>query len=380
MNQAHSSFDLARVMFGIIFISALLIAGFWIVQPFILGFSWAGMVVIATWPLLIKLQAILWGKRSLAVLMMTSLLVLLFVIPVGLLINSIVDTAPALTNLASSKENFAVPQLLWLENIPFIGDYLSRTWQALIADGGKSLIAKVQPYAGEAATWILAQVVHVGHFMVHATLMVVFSALLYYKGEAVSDSVKHFALRLSPSKGDVVVTLAEQAIRAVALGVVVTALTQSILGGIGLAVSGVGYATVLTVVMFVSCLAQLGPLPILIPAIIWLYWSGDNTWGTILLIWSCIVGTLDNFIRPALIRMGADLPLLLILSGVIGGMLAFGMIGLFIGPVVLAVGYRLLSAWVNEIKSSEELVNQSLLVDEPKPIQKNIKKKKKKSK
>lgn len=122
-----------------------------------------------------------------------------------------------------------------------------------------------------------------------------------------------------------------------ALGVVVTALVQAVLGGVGLAISGVPYATLLTVVMILSCLVQLGPLPVLIPAIIWLYWTGDTTWGTVLLVWSAVVGTLDNVIRPVLIRMGADLPLLLILSGVIGGLIAFGMIGLFIGPVLLAV-------------------------------------------
>ncbi|EJC8331085.1 AI-2E family transporter, partial [Salmonella enterica] len=139
------------------------------------------------------------------------------------------------------------------------------------------------------------------------------------------------------------------AIRAVALGVVVTALVQAVLGGVGLAISGVPYATLLTVVMILSCLVQLGPLPVLIPAIIWLYWTGDTTWGTVLLVWSAVVGTLDNVIRPVLIRMGADLPLLLILSGVIGGLIAFGMIGLFIGPVLLAVTWRLFSAWVHEV-------------------------------
>ncbi|TGD45773.1 hypothetical protein C9F10_07975, partial [Salmonella enterica subsp. enterica serovar Poona] len=98
-----------------------------------------------------------------------------------------------------------------------------------------------------------------------------------------------------------------------------------------------------------SCLVQLGPSPVLSPAIIWLYWPGDTTWGTVLLVWSAVVGTLDNVIRPVLIRMGADLPLLLILSGVIGGLIAFGMIGLFIGPVLLAVTWRMFSAWVAEL-------------------------------
>ena len=118
--------------------------------------------------------------------------------------------------------------------------------------------------------------------------------------------------------------------------------------GIGLAIAGIPYATLLTVVMILCCLVQIGPLLVLIPAIIWLYWSGDTTWGTVLVVWSVVVGTLDNVIRPVLIRMGADLPMIVVLSGVIGGLIAFGMIGVFIGPVVLAVSYRLFSAWVNE--------------------------------
>ena len=101
--------------------------------------------------------------------------------------------------------------------------------------------------------------------------------------------------------------------------------------------------------MIFTCLVQLGPLIVLVPSIIWLYWTGDTTWGTVLLVWSCVVGTMDNVIRPVLIRMGADLPMILILSGVIGGLIAFGMIGLFIGPVLLAVSWRLYDAWVQEV-------------------------------
>lgn len=355
MTETTRHFDLTRIILGILFIAIMVIACFWIVQPFIFGFAWAGMVVIATWPLLIHLQYRMGGKRLPAVLVMTLLLILLFVTPVGLLINSIIDSSPKLIELASDSKQMELPALDLLHRIPFIGEFLNRSWDQMMTDGGKSLIAKIQPYAGQTATWFLSQVVNIGHFMLHATLMVIFSALLYYNGEAVAHSIHRFAVRLSPSKGVSIVVLAAQAIRAVALGVVVTALVQSILGGIGIASAGIGYATLLTILMFITCLAQLGPLPILVPAIIWLYWSGDNTWGTILLVWSVLVAMLDNVLRPALIKMGADLPLLLILSGVIGGMLAFGMIGLFLGPVVLAVTYRLVSAWVTEDSPALEI-------------------------
>ncbi len=148
--------------------------------------------------------------------------------------------------------------------------------------------------------------------------------------------------------------LAGQAIRGVALGVGVTALVQAGLGGIGLAIAGVPFAGLLTAVMLLLCIAQLGPMLVLIPAVVWLYWSGDTGWGTFLLVWSLVVGTMDNFLRPVLIKRGADLPLLLIFAGVIGGLLAFGLVGIFVGPVVLAVAYTLLGAWMDSGGSHPE--------------------------
>jgi predicted PurR-regulated permease PerM len=148
--------------------------------------------------------------------------------------------------------------------------------------------------------------------------------------------------------------LAAKAVRGVALGVGLTAIIQSGLAGIGLAVTGVPAAAILTAVMFMLCIAQVGPVLVLIPSIIWLFYKGETLWGGILIVWSIPVLILDNIIRPFLIKKGADRPLLLIFAGVIGGLIAFGVIGLFIGPVVLAVSHVLLKAWVSEDKSGQE--------------------------
>ena len=155
-----------------------------------------------------------------------------------------------------------------------------------------------------------------------------------------------FARRLGGDEGGRVVILAGQAVRAVALGVVVTALAQAALAGIGLAIAGVPFAAPLTVVMFLLSIAQLGPLPVLVPAVAWLYFQEATGWGTFLLVWSIVVGTMDNFLRPVLIRKGADLSLLLVFAGVLGGLMSFGLVGLFIGPVVLAVAQKLVAAWL----------------------------------
>jgi predicted PurR-regulated permease PerM len=144
-----------------------------------------------------------------------------------------------------------------------------------------------------------------------------------------------------------VVVLAGQAVRGVALGVIGTALIQSSLAGLGLLVSGVPYPGIVTALVFVLCVAQMGPLLVMLPVCGWLYWSGDTAWAAGLLVWSVVVGLLDNVLRPLLIRKGADLPLLLIFAGVIGGLIAFGLIGLFIGPILLAVTYTLLVDWVS---------------------------------
>lgn len=348
MTTPRQPWDIPQLLLSVLFLGLMIISCLWILQPFILGFSWAAMIVIATWPLFKKLQNVLFGRRILAVLVMILLLLLLFVFPIALLINSLIENSAPLVH-AITAGNVAPPDLPWLNKVPLVGDKLYAGWHNLLDMGGAALVAKVRPYLGTTTTWFVGQAAHIGRFMVNCGLMLLFSALLYWQGERVAFGIRYFATRLAATRGDASVLLAGQAIRAVALGVVVTALVQAVLGGIGLGAAGVPYATLLTVVMIFSCLVQLGPLVVLVPSVIWLYWSGDTTWGTILLIWSCLVATLDSIVRPALIRKGADLPMVLILVGVIGGLIAFGMIGLFIGPVLLAVTWRLFDVWVREV-------------------------------
>jgi len=118
-------------------------------------------------------------------------------------------------------------------------------------------------------------------------------------------------------------------------------------------VAGVPHATILTAIMFLLGVAQIGAVPVMVGAVIWLFWQDQTLWGSIMVVWTVITGTLDNFIRPILIKKGADLPLLVVFVGVLGGVLAFGIIGLFMGPVLLAVSYTLLVAWVDEDHAPE---------------------------
>jgi predicted PurR-regulated permease PerM len=195
--------------------------------------------------------------------------------------------------------------------------------------------------------------------MIHFLITVIICGILYSKGEVAVNGIRKFAIRLAGERGDSIVTLAGQAVKAVTMGVVITALIQSVLGGVALWICGVPRPGLLTAIMFILGLTQIGAGPVLIPAVIWKYASGDPVWGTVLLILTIIVGGSDNFIRPFLIKRGADLPILLIFAGVIGGLIAFGIVGLFIGPVILAVTYTLSKAWVNENRSQMDQAESS---------------------
>ncbi|MGC4000802.1 MAG: AI-2E family transporter [Anaeromyxobacter sp.] len=204
----------------------------------------------------------------------------------------------------------------------------------------------------EATRWIAASAGGLGAAVVQLLLTVVISAILWSSGEAAARGVLRFLRRLAGDQGEKVGVLAAKAIRAVALGIVVTALAQTLLAGVGLAVAQVPHASVLTAVAFVLCIAQLGPMLVLAPTAIWLFSTGAPVRGTLLLVFAVVAGLLDNVLRPVLIRKGADLPLLLIMAGVIGGLFAFGVVGLFVGPVLLAVTWTLLSSWVGELGAS----------------------------
>lgn len=352
--------DVTRTSLAVLFISMLIFASFWLVRPFLTPFIWATTIVVATWPLLLGLQKRLWGKRRLAAAVMTVVLLLVFVVPLSLAVVTIVDKADDIMGWVKALSSFTVPPPpQWIDSLPLVGAKFADRWQQLAALSSEDLSARLAPYAGKAVRWFVSEAGSAGMMILQFLLTVIISAILYANGDIAAAGVRAFGRRLAGQKGEEAAVLAAKAIRGVALGVALTAIIQSVLGGIGLAVTGVPAASVLTAVMFILCVAQLGPGLVLIPSIILLYWRGDTLWGTVLLIWSIPVAILDNFLRPALIRKGADLPLLLIFAGVIGGLIAFGIIGLFIGPVVLAVAYTLLKAWV----SADEQKRDPVIID-----------------
>jgi predicted PurR-regulated permease PerM len=356
--------DIVRTTLSVLFIGILITVSFLILRPFLTALIWASMIVVTTWPLLIGLQKRLFGKRWLAVTIMTLALLLVLIVPLTLAIISVVDRSDDIVGWVKALPTLGFPPPPgWLEQLPLVGPNLAGRWQQAGELGQAELSQRVAPHAKGIVMWLLTRAGSMGMMIVQFLLTVIISAVLYVTGEQAAHGVVLFARKLSGQYGEDAAVIAGKTVRSVSLGVVVTALLQALFGGVGLFVAGIPAAMILTVVIFVLCIAQIGPLLVFIPTIAWLYYNDEPLWGTAMIFWALVVGTMDNFIRPVLIRKGADLPLLLIFAGVIGGLVTFGVVGLFIGPVMLAVTYNLLRVWVTQV----EPVQQEPVPPEGKP-------------
>jgi predicted PurR-regulated permease PerM len=256
----------------------------------------------------------------------------------------------------------------WVGGVPLIGRRVSERWAAAAAASSEELTTQAAPYLKEVARWVLGQIGTVGALLVQLLLTVIIAVIMYFNGETAAAGVRAVARRLGGQPGERAAILSGRAIRAVAMGIVVTALVQSVIGGVGLLLVGVPYPLLLSSVMFLLGIAQIGALPVLLGAVIWAYYSTGIFWGTVMLLWAVVTGSLDNVLRPILIKRGADLPLLLVFAGVIGGLFAFGLIGLFVGPVVLAVTYTLLVEWVGQGQGPAQTQVQAQARPEEEPL------------
>lgn len=347
MSTDSGPIDVTRMTLAVLLIAVLIASCLWIMKPFLSALIWATMIVVATWPQLLSIQKRLGGRRWLAALFMTLLLLVILIVPLTLAIYTLVEKAQELFAANQSLADFIIPPPPeWLRDIPLVGEKTAAKWQELLQQSHGDLAEKLAPYSKMIVSWFLVQAGSIGKLILHCVLTVVVVAILYVHGDDAAAGVVRFARRIAGNSGENATLLAAKAVRGVAVGIVGTALAQSVLSGFSLVIAGIPAPLILTAVVFFFCAAQLGPVPVLLPATVWLFVNDRSGWGIFLLVWTVMVTTIDNFLRPYLIRRGADLPLLLVFAGVLGGLISFGILGLFIGPVMLAVTYTLLKEWV----------------------------------
>jgi predicted PurR-regulated permease PerM len=340
--------DLTRIALTVLGIGLLIAGSLSVLLPFLGALLWATMIVVSTWPLLLRLQRRLGGRRGAAVAVMTGTLLLTLLLPLSLAVSTILGQSERISEFAHQLPTWQVPPPpAWVDGLPVVGHKLAERWQALAVMNPQELAEGFAPQLRRALVWFAAKAGSFASLLLHFLLTVAIAAILYAKGEAAEVELRSFFRRLSQDRGDIIVTLAGKAIRGVAMGIVVTAALRSVISGIGLFAAGLPFAGFLTAVIFLLCIAQLGSNLILVPCAIWMFAQGSPGDGAALLAAAVASKVTDNVLKPLLIKRGADLSLLLILPGVIGGLLWLGIIGLFVGPVILAVTSRLVESWVS---------------------------------
>lgn len=363
MDTSQLSRDLPRVTMSVLAVVSLLAGTFWVMQPFLPSLLWATTIVVSTWPVMQAVERRCGGRRGVAVAVMCVGLLMVLVVPLSMLIAAVAKHAEGIAKLAGSLGTMEIPPPpTWVENVPLIGKPLSEAWADQAEAGREALATQLAPYASQTVRFLAARAGSVGTTLVYFLLTVAISGMLYANGERVALGVRRFFRRLASERGEEAVLLAGKAVRAVALGVIVTAAAQTVLAAAGLMIAGIPRSGVLSLVIAALCIVQAGPGLVLIPSVIWLFVTGSTGMGVFLAIWSVATLSIDNVLRPFLIKRGADLPLWLIFAGVIGGLLGFGIIGLFIGPVILAVCYTLVQSWVDQLGPEAESAGEARAV------------------
>ncbi|NMX91567.1 MULTISPECIES: AI-2E family transporter [unclassified Pseudomonas] len=321
-------------------------ASFWVMAPFWSALFWGAVLAFASWPLMRLLTRALGGRESLAAGILTLGWMLLVAVPLVWLGFNLADHVRDAVALIKDIQVDGLPEAPnWLGSIPFVGERLVAMWDS-IDQQGAALMVTIKPYLGQVGNWLLARSAQIGGGILELTLSLVFVFFFYRDGPRLAMFVHRLLERLIGERAGYYIDLVAGTVQRVVNGVIGTAAAQALLALIGFLIAGVPGALVLGIVTFLLSLIPMGPPLVWIPATAWLVWKGDYTYAVFLGVWGTfIISGVDNVLKPYLISRGGNLPLVIVLLGVFGGLIAFGFIGLFIGPTLLAVAYSLLTDW-----------------------------------
>jgi predicted PurR-regulated permease PerM len=325
----------------------LLFACLWVVAPFIPALVWSAVIVVTLWQPLEWLTARLGGRRGLVAGLLALGMLALVVMPAISVVEMLADGMPRIRQMATQLFD-ALPREPpdVLLGLPLVGERVGDAWRT-VAEDATAAVDVAQRVAPAVGRWLLARLAGIGETLLQFVLVAIATAVLYAQGRPAAGMAERLATRLGGAEGKEVLDVATRAIRGVSAGVIGTAAAQALLSGIGFAVAGVPAPVLLAVGVLVFGIIQIGPLPVWLPVVVWLYTTGDTLTAILLLAWNAgVVQTIDNILRPVLISRGARLPLLLMLVGVLGGLIAMGLIGVFLGPTLLGVGYVMLRRWL----------------------------------
>jgi predicted PurR-regulated permease PerM len=354
-------FNNDRLLVQLLFLT-LLGACILVLTPFAPALFWAAVLAFASWPLMRILTRLLHGSATKAALLMTLAWMVVVALPLLWLGLNLADYIQSGLALVKELQVDGLPEPpTWLAALPFVGERLVTLWSS-IDEQGVAMFANVRPYLGEVGNWLLARSAQLGGGLLELVLSLVLVFFFYRDGPGLAQFVYALLQRLIGERAEHYLGLVSGTVQRVVNGVIGTAAAQAVLALIGFWIAGVPGAILLGMLTFVFSLIPMGPPLIWIPATVWLVWKGEYGLAVFLGVWgTVIVSGVDNVLKPYLISRGGNLPLVVVLLGVFGGILAFGFMGLFLGPTLLAVTYSLLTDWVNNAQAAN---NTAVSADE----------------
>jgi predicted PurR-regulated permease PerM len=327
-------------------IALLALGCVYVLRPFLAAMLFAAAVVISSWPMYQRLLQRMGGRRWLAALTMTLTLTLLVIIPLSLVAYNLADNvghAYEQVTAAMARGQLLPPK--WVREVPLAGPWLDQYLRRLVASRD-TMMDFAQRMMEPARHFLLAGGIMLGTGVVQMSLAAFVSFFFFRDGDALLRVISVAMNKVIGENAASVAEVVSQTVRGVMYGVLGTALAQALVAAIGFAIAGVPAVPLLSVLVFVASIAPIGPPVVWLGAALWLFTRGEVGWGIFMLVWGALViSSVDNVVRPMLISRGSSLPFLLTLLGVLGGVIAFGFVGIFIGPTLLAVGYSLISDW-----------------------------------
>ncbi|MFE8032042.1 AI-2E family transporter [Thiohalocapsa marina] len=333
-------------------VAVMLALSYWIVQPFLIPIAWAIIIAVAAWPGYQRLLNLFRGRRTPASVVFVLIALIILILPVALLSGTLVDGVHGLARTLSAGQ-VELPEVLDLKDLPLVGPEI----HAFYIDASEDLEASlrtIEPQLRTVGTWLLGLATHAGIGLLHFVIAILIAAVLLAKSDAGARVTRAIARRVVGERGDALAKLAESVVRSVSRGVIGVALIQSILAGLGMLVAGVPAAGLWALLALLLAVVQVGAFWVLLPVAIYLFYSASLTTAVLFAAWAIFVGSIDNVLKPLLLGRGVSVPMMVIFIGAIGGFLGAGIIGLFVGAVVLSLSYELFLVWLREGADGQE--------------------------
>lgn len=322
-----------------------------LIRPFLTIAIWSIVLTVALYPFYESVVRLVGGRRRLASVLLTLLSLLVVIGPATWLVLGLIDSIKTLSEHVDLSAVTLPPPPEAVKSWPLIGEQIYQSW-SLASGNLQATLVKIAPHLKPIGTGLVKIAAEAGTGSIKLLIAIVIAGFLYAPAPSLAEAVRKFARRLSFDRGEEFVQLAGATIRAVSRGVIGISALQALLAGVGLIVAGIPGASLITSAVLILGIIQLGPSIVLIPVIIWSWTAMDTTAALLFTAYMIPVNLIDNALRPLVMGRGLGTPTVVILIGVIGGTISYGITGLFLGPIVLAVIWELLSAWIGQ--SDEE--------------------------